>query len=275
MNNFNKKWTNFLEEAEFDTSNLQIKDELHPDFWRAGHLDEEILQKLQEIAEDAYNSLELDDEMSDLIVTGSISGYNWHKKSDIDLHILLDFTNIDKNYDLVKKFLDSKKTQWNKAHKIMIHGHEVEIYFQDINEEHVSLSVYSLITDEWLVRPIKVDPEIDIKAVEKKAAGVAVEIDHLQELMSDNKYKEAYDYSQKIKEKVKKLRSSGLEGDGVFSVENLAFKLLRNDDYLSTLMSIKTLSYDKMMSVGSSSNQDKQLKVKIMENWLKFSRDGV
>ena len=112
--------------------------------------------------------------------------------------------------------------------------------------------------------------EIDIKAVKKKAAGVAGEIDHLQELMKDEKYKEAYDYSQKIREKVKKLRSSGLEGDGVFSVENLAFKLLRNDDYLGTLMSIKNLSYDKMMSVSPKGGHDRRLKVKIMENWLKF-----
>ena len=38
MNNFNKTWKNHLQKIEFDTSNLEVKDHLQPDFWQNAHL---------------------------------------------------------------------------------------------------------------------------------------------------------------------------------------------------------------------------------------------
>ena len=61
------------------------------------------------------------------------------------------------------------------------------------------------------------------------------------------------------KERVRNFRQAGLERGGEYSVENLAFKLLRRNDYLKKLSSLKILSYDKMMSSS-------HLTVKITEN---------
>jgi flagellar hook protein FlgE len=46
------------------------------------------------------------------------------------------------------------------------------------------------------------------------------------------------------------MRKAGLTRDGVFSVENMAFKVLRNNEKLSLLGFLKNASYDKIMGVN-------------------------
>ena len=53
--------------------------------------------------------------------------------SDIDLHILLDFKEVNDNVDLVKDYFNAVKALWNYLHDIRIKGYEVEVYVQDAN----------------------------------------------------------------------------------------------------------------------------------------------
>ena len=46
------------------------------------------------------------------------------------------------------------------------------------------------------------------------------------------------------------MRASGLEKGGEYSVENLAFKVLRRTDFIGELNDLKTKSYDTMMSLN-------------------------
>lgn len=253
MPDINKNWKNFLKETDLDTSGLKIKDSLHKKFWKGQDLHPRVRRKLLKIAEDVAKELEIFDILDDIILTGSICSYNWHKLSDVDLHLVLDFGKVDKNVDLVKKFLDSKKTIWNKNHDIMIHDHEVEIYFQDTKEPHNAAGIFSLLYGSWRMVPLKQDVKLDIKTAQKKAESIKNEIETLQELFGDKKYEMVNKLSQKIRKKIKNMRTSGLSGDGYYSVENLAFKILRNNGLLEILSTLKTLSYDKMMSIDGIS----------------------
>jgi len=263
MINFNKNWKQYLNEEEFDASLLQLQDELHPRFWINNVFNPEALEKLREIAADLTENLDIDTKIEEIIITGSIAGFNWHKLSDIDLHIILDFREIDENFDLVKDFLDAKRISWNKTHKIMIFDHEVEVYFQDINEKHLSPGTYSILEGEWLMQPTREDVELDLITAEKKAQAIGNEIDHLFDIYREKKYQESYDFSDRLRGKIKKLRSAGLEREGIYSPENLAFKMLRNSDYLSKLASIKVNAYDKKMSLDDNGG----ISVNILENW--------
>ena len=48
------------------------------------------------------------------------------------------------------------------------------------------------------------------------------------------------------------MRSSGLENGGLYSVENLAFKVLRRSNFVEELNTLKTNSYDAMMSLDEN-----------------------
>jgi predicted nucleotidyltransferase len=248
-----------------NTGLLSPKDNLNPKIWTDMEIDPEVQAQLKAIAEDIIKSMEIDAEIKDIIITGSSASYNWHKLSDIDLHILFDFTEIDQNFELVKRMLDQSRINWNKTHDIMIRDHEVELYFQDINEPHESLGIWSILKEEWVAEPVKLNPELDLRTAEKKAEMIAKSIDHAEELFEDGKHLDANEYATKIKSKIGNMRSAGLSKDGVYSPENLAFKMLRNSNYLEKLSNLKIDSYDKMMSIQEmyikdyfNSNKDKE-----------------
>ena len=57
----------------------------------------------------------------------------------------------------------------------------------------------------------------------------------------------------RIKEKIRSMRQSGLERAGEFSTENLAFKILRRNGYLERLYSTATKDFDDSLSVKQES----------------------
>jgi len=204
---------------------------------------------LMDIVDEFVERLDLDAEIKDIIVTGSLANYNWSKFSDIDLHILIDFKEVNDNEELVKRFFDAVRSNWNRTHDIKVKGHEVELYVQDENEPHVSTGVYSLMNDKWLVKPNKVKPFIDKKTAKKKAADIEREVDKVASVLYDGNHEAALDKAAYLKEKIKTMRQAGLEKAGVFSPENLAFKMLRRSEALSKLHDVYIKAYDQALSL--------------------------
>jgi len=125
----------------------------------------------------------------------------------------------------------------------------VEIYVQDYLEPHIATGMYSIKKDQWIRKPNKLKPEIDYKCVTVKANCIMDEIDDIQEDFDAEDYIEAHDKTVSLKEKIRNMRKSGLESGGAFSVENLAFKVLRRNESLKKLNDLKLMSYDKMHSI--------------------------
>ncbi len=240
---------NIVNDSLSDISFLEPKDNLNPKFWQNDRLDEEVSKQLQAIVDDVIHSMEIKAEVKDIIITGSTASYNWHDLSDIDLHIMFSFGEIDKNLELVKRMLDQSRINWNKTHDIMIRDHEVEIYFQDVTEPHEANGIWSLKENKWIAEPVKLNPDLDLRNAEKKAETIAKSIDHALDLYDQKKNEQSYNYASKIKTKISNMRTAGLSRDGIYSPENLAFKMLRNSNYLEKLSDLKVKAYDNMMSL--------------------------
>jgi len=178
-----------------------------------------------------------------------LANYNWSKYSDIDLHIILDFTEVDENLELVRQFFRQLQTNWNNRHDIIMKGYEVEIYFQDSNEPHISTGVYSIQDNAWLTKPTPMPVSIDYANVRKKAEDVSDRIDHIEKMMTDEEGEEVLDAVDRLKAKIRNMRKTGLEGAGQYSVENLAFKVLRRSEELGRLSALKAKAYDELMSI--------------------------
>jgi 8-oxo-dGTP pyrophosphatase MutT (NUDIX family) len=249
-----------LTEIEFDLSKFTMRDQLCPNFWQNEKLNNEIRNKLLEIAKDFIDGTPIEGRIEDITFTGSLAGYNYSDSSDIDLHILVDF---DKDDEIIKDLMNALRINWNNSHDIRIMGHEVEIYVQDSNEKHYSSGVYSLSNDNWIQKPSKDSLEIDTAAVINKAEGLSDEIDALQDEFYEEKYEKVHNSVQRLRKKLKNMRSAGLEDEGIYSIENLAFKLLRNSDQISKLMTLGNDSYDNMMGYGQ---KDKKIRIKVKIN---------
>lgn len=228
---------------KIDLPSLQVKNELNPKLWEGWNLKSDIKHRLILIAEDFLDFAGMGD-YEDIQFTGSMANFNWSSASDIDLHPIIDFMSIDENIELVRELLLAKKTIWNSEHDVRIHGIDVECYAQHISDPHHSTGIYSLIQDKWIVKPSMLFPTVNLDAVRKKAGSVKKMIDDAFEEEGCNSY-----CLDDIKAKIKKMRQCGLERGGEFSIENLAYKVLRRNGYLSKLWDTSTEMRDTQLSI--------------------------
>jgi hypothetical protein len=241
------KYFEFVQADLEPIKSFYLKDELNPKIWNEdSELDSEVREQLLQIAQDFYESTELKADVVDIILTGSLSNYNWSEKySDYDLHILIDFEDVDDNVELVKKFADAVKKNWNDEHDIKIKGYEVEVYIQDVDEPHKSSGVFSLLNNKWDVQPEKIEFEPDEESLREKGKSVMMAVDSLEEDFEDEEYDKFKKKLDKVWDKIKNYRKSGLaEEGGELSLGNLVFKLLRRNGYIGKIMDMKRKLYD-------------------------------
>ena len=213
-------------------------------------LRKEVREKLLQTANEFIDFIGVPLLIEDVIFTGSLANYNWSEYSDIDLHVVCDFIQFsDTELSLYEELFKVKKTIFNTNHDIKIFGYEVELYVQNATEAHFSSGVYSVLYDEWDVKPEKEDSNIDTKILKSKINHWKSQIDTVVDNATEKDIDEAREYIKKFKEKLKKYRSSGLKTEGEYSYENLVFKYLRRSDYLEKLFNLENNLLDKELSL--------------------------
>lgn len=241
-----------------------LQDELNPDVWHYPNkkdtgnpsdllLKPDIRERLVKIAELFIDYIDVDFFVQDIILVGSLVGYNWSEFSDFDLHIVYDFNDAGDKKPLYEDLFRLKKTVFNAAHDILIKGYEVEVYVQDLNEKNESMGVYSIINNEWLKLPEKKKFELDEKKVKQKAEQWMDIIDSVLEDAEDESLEDAIKLVKKYREKLRKYRTCGLKKEGEYSYENLVFKFLRRNGYIGKLEDFKNKITDKKLSLEQES----------------------
>lgn len=184
----------------------------------------------------------------DIRLTGSLANYNWSEYSDIDLHLVIDYTNVSSEEQaLIERYLQARKALWNAEHNITIYGFEIEVYPEDVTEEHFATGIYSIAENKWLHEPVHRSPAVDKRLVSKKVKGLMRIIDALaKEPMEPSDMLKAI---RILKDKIKKMRQAGLSKQGEYSVANLVFKVLRRIGYIESLYDLATNVYDKAVSL--------------------------
>jgi len=239
-------------EEEVDPASFEKQPNLNEKFWKEGgtYLCPRVSRRLVKIAEDFVNGLEIPAKIEDIRFTGSLANYNWSKYSDIDLHIVVDFSKIDDDVSIVKSFFDSARMRWNDIHDIKIFGYEVEIYVENIGDVHKSSGIYSITNQQWIVEPDPTSVDIDISLARKKSDDIETQVNLLQHIARKKKYDVVLRAVDRLKEKIRRMRKAGLDSPKQeFSPENIAFKILRREDILQRLSDMKYDAYDNMMSI--------------------------
>jgi len=243
-----------IEKENIDLSSFIIKDQLNPKIFNEDKvMKEEVRTRLLMISDDFFETLDIGwVDIDDIILTGSLANYNWSKFSDVDIHILLKFEEVDENVELVREYFMSKKALWNDKHNITIKGYDVELYVQDTNESHVSSGVYSVLWGSWVIEPQRESKEIDAKKVSQKANNIIESIMQIYDRYKRGEYDKVIRSIQTLKEKIRKMRQAGLDREGEYSFENIAFKVLRRMEYLDKLSEIETRAYDNSLTLVES-----------------------
>ena len=222
--------------------NIAYHRTLNQDVWKGRELRPEVRYKLLTVAKHFLQYLDVPDfKLLDIYLRGSLANYNYTDFSDFDLHLVTDFETV--NCDLAEAFFKAKKQLYNDQHDIYIKGHEVELYVEDKDEQSASETLYSLLDDRWIKPPKFKRPSFDRSAINHKTSMLMHEIDDA--IISDDPEDLAG-----LKEKIQKMRKSGLAMGGEYSVENLVFKILRNNKYIDKLNNALIAKQDHEMSLA-------------------------
>jgi hypothetical protein len=230
---------------DFVKPNIAYHSELNPIAWHHGRLRPEVQERLLRIAKIFEHYLEIPGfQVHDVVLTGSMANYNYTQYSDFDLHVITDYRDLQCD-DLAEAFYQAKKKIWNDAHDITIHGHEVELYVEDTASAPVSGGIYSVSDDQWVKEPNYDPPKINNTAVNAKVR------DLVKRITAVIKERDAGAMKQ-LMTKLRKMRRSGLDREGEFGVENLTFKILRNQGYIDRLHQAEIDQLDAELSLSDS-----------------------
>lgn len=225
------------------TDTVQYHNDLSVAAWSNWDMHPEIRNRLLEIASVFVDYLEIEDfDVEDVVLTGSLANFNYTKFSDFDLHVVTDYKDL-KCDDLAEALYRAKKQIWNDQHDITIHGHDVELYVEDVNQPPVSAGVFSILDNKWLEKPEMVTPQYSERAVKRKAQML---IDLASKTIRHADSIEDFEY---VTEKIRRMRRSGLDRAGEFSTENLAFKILRNTGWIDRLHDAAAKFLDTKLSI--------------------------
>jgi hypothetical protein len=245
------KFQDFL--LEYETT-LGYHDELNPALWYNNKLNSGVRKHLLKIAEVWRDFADIPEKaIKDIVMTGGNANFNYTPISDIDVHLIVDKEEItDCDPDYLDEYLKDKKTLWSLLHNIQVHGYDVELYAQDVSEPgSPDQGVYSLFKNEWIKTPKKEKVNYNDIFLIKKVKSLKHKIDHFVKTKSDN-----VEEIQKFKDKLKDMRSAAVRKGGEFSLENMAFKELRNSGYIDKLSDYITNLQDKQLSLKKGDSND-------------------
>lgn len=188
-------------------------------------------------------------EIDDILFVGSLANYNWSDYSDVDIHVVLNKSQFDGDDDIIQELFDAKRAIFNDKHVITIKGYDVELYAQDTNEILDATGIYSVLYAKWLKTPPKLNTSFNKKVIIDKVKSFNYTLKAIENMEDIDKKIETID---KLKDKIKKYRKSGLHKGGEYSNENLVFKYLRRSGYMEKLSDLKNSLIDKQLTIENN-----------------------
>ncbi len=221
--------------------------ELNPQFFKDNKLKKIEREKLIGLAKKYINALEIKGlKVKDIVFTGSNANYNYTDESDVDIHILTDYSKLGDNEDLIKDLFMAKKDNWSNKYEVTIHKHPIELFVQDINQPREWSAEYSLIKDKWVKEPKTNIPDINDKEILDMAKEYMGQINDVIKKYNNKNINsdKTLDDLEKIRLNIKNLRTESLNDEKTeFAEGNLVFKLLRNNNYFDKMQEFKKKVY--------------------------------
>ena len=220
---------------DVDVSSIKFHCELNPIIWAKVDgeylLRDDFKKKLTDIADKFSEFIRYKGSkfaVEDIVLTGSNCNFNYTETSDLDIHLLVDYSSVGGDAELASQYLYDKKLLWTMKQDIKVKGIPIECFAANSEDKQVKgAAYYSLMSNQWIVKPDRKNIVVDLGAIKEKAA----EIMDLAEKCG------TVEQLEKVQDKIWRMRRSGLSSRGEFSSENITYKILRTN---GTVDQIKT-----------------------------------
>ena len=241
---------------------VKFHDKLNTKLFANTTMRPDVRKQLLLIAKDFLDEMGIEDlNVKDITLSGSNAAYTYTDHSDLDLHILVDMEKLPKD-EVYQELFDAKKVVYNDAYDIKIHNIPVELYVQDSNEPVISLGEYSVKNNKWIRQPTKQRAELKHTTAKLKYNTMIKQVHAVLKSRDIDKVK------QLIK-KIKQYRQAGLDKGGELSPENLVYKNLRTQGYITKLYDLRDKLHGESLTIETmyateSTKKDTQ---KAISNW--------
>ncbi len=172
--------------------------------------------------------------VQDIILHGSIANYYWDKHSDIDIMVILDFTELRRAFPNLneKSFFTALFRVYKATFKTSLFGRSIDVMLFDYDELVRSRScntdtLYSLMHEQWVIKPRRLTkPEF------KKIRRIAYK--KYRVLLRQGKYilknHMSHEFIDTYLVTLKRLRHNSVRSqpDLIITSTQMAFKMLRN-----------------------------------------------
>lgn len=206
---------------------IEFNRELNQKLFDRNRLRPEVRQKLLAIAQDFKHYCEIDFPIDDIQITGSQVSYHYTDDSDLDLHLIVDYSKIDCDRELAELF-DTKRHLYEREYDIRIRGIPVGLYVENQATPGVSGGQYSVIQDQWIKEPKPFTGQIDQDRFTKDLDTWKKTIDKVLGLND-------VELAKKCLKSLRNYRKLGLKTTGEYGTENLVYKALRRSQMLANL----------------------------------------
>ena len=218
---------NRLDESYELEETFQTHGELNQQLFDQHLLREDVRRRLVEIADLFIEDIKEQNIPIDVIdywLLGSNAAYNYGPKSDIDIHIIVNMEDLGVDPYILQVLYNYIKSDFNSKYDIIVKGHEVELYIEDVRSGAVTNGIYSLKKDKWIKEPIRTEiMSYDV-----------IETDEYQEWY--NRYLELKENEiENFINDLYLMRKESLAKDGEWGTGNLVFKEFRNSGILQDL----------------------------------------
>ena len=249
----NIKLVESIEKHNTLNSKLFTKDEI---------LKDKVRDKMLEIVDEFLADLKEQDikiKVDDILFIGSNASYNYTKDSDIDLHILANAKAANYDKEIAAALYGAYRTIFNKQLDISLYDIPLEVFVETEDSARVSNGVYSVKKNKWIKKPVAEDiPEYDTKALDELVAKWEADCKDLIDDIKADKLDNEKKVVKMLEDIYEKLRKKGI-AKGEYSVENLAFKELRNKGYLDQLKDYRNELVSKRLSLEEELDRRAQL----------------
>ena len=186
--------------------------------------------------------------LRDVRITGSEANYNYTESSDIDLHLVFDFSEINVDPEFLDDYFFSKRQIFNNQYSFTVKGVPVELSVENIDSSLISTGVYSLFTDSWLRIPENAGLEVTQFNLESYDRIVSA----IRKIVASGDRERLY----KLWKNIKALRKLSLKLQGEFGEGNLIFKKLRADGFIGMVKDALDAAVSRELSLYQVNNQD-------------------
>jgi hypothetical protein len=214
---------------------------LNPKLWDHDQLKSPVRGALMRMAEDFLEYVAVPVHVLDIVIAGGNANYNYTTHSDIDLHIIADYSETPCDRETAELF-DTKRLLYKRDLDLSIADIPVELYIEDHRHPAVSSS-YSILSGKWIREPEKNITKYDDEELEH---WVNVWRTILQHAIKSG----SLDICRKSMKLLRSYRQQGLKtADGEFSIPNLVYKSLRNDDTVAGITHLIDRLHSQELSI--------------------------